>query len=110
MNNNLTRNGIAYDLKLSPYEHTINYSEGKLTYMFSSEIYRKKFTERINAHREKIKESLSNRFGFEIQNDLLSDIKLYSVVEKRGFLIRGKEEYECLNIIRLNGENLTMKN
>lgn len=107
--NTLTRNGIAHNLKLSPYEHTIKYENETLTYIFSSELYKNKFIEKIESYREKINCSLTKRFGFEIVNDLLCDIKLYSVTETRGFLIRGKEEYECLNIIRLNGEILTMK-
>ena len=107
----LTRNGIAYNLKLSPYELRVVYDKNDyITFKFSSQLYKDNFQNKLKAHRENIKNSLSKRFGFIIVNDKLSDLKLYSSIEKRGFLIETKEGiYECLNIIRLDGQNKIQK-
>lgn len=107
----LTRDGIAYNLELSPYKEVITYSKNdSLTFIFSSELYRGKFKEKLEANREKINTSLSNRFKFNIVNDKLSDIQLYSSVEKRGFLIKeGESKYKCLSTIKLNGQNKIQK-
>ena len=107
----LTRYGVAYDLETSPFECEVYYTEIRyLIFKFSSQLYLDKFKEKIEDNRNKINDSLSNRFGFTIKNDVLADIKLYSSIEKRGFLIKGKEEYKCLNNIILNGVNLIQPN
>lgn len=108
----LTRHGVAYDLNISPHRLEVPYEkEGvTLTYVFSSELYRSKFYEGFLDNREKINASLSNRFGFQIENDLLCDIKLYTMIEKRGFLIlKGEDKIVCLENIILDGHNLTKK-
>lgn len=112
MNEVLTRNGIANVLSESPYKHKINYTKNSyVIFVFSSELYKGKFVERLEDNREKINGSLTNRFGFEINNDILCDIKLYSSIEKRGFLIKNnKEGFECLNDIVLSGRNLIARN
>ena len=111
MNENLTRNGIAYDLSLSPYKLKIEYGNDELEFVFSSEYYKSIFLKKLEGNREKINGSLSNRFGFTIENDILCDVKLYSQTEKRGFLLdfNGKI-IECLNIIKLDGKTLTLEN
>lgn len=102
----LTVRGIAYDLELSPYKSEIIYNQEKITFKFSSKMYETKFNDKLVENRNKINTSLSNRFGFNISNDLLSDIILYSKIEKRGFLIISeKEKYRCLNSIKLDGHN-----
>ena len=107
----LTRNGITYNLKLSPYEHILKYSNGEIIkYKFSSLLYREKFITRLEGNRETINNSLSKRFGIELNNNVLCDLKLYSSIEKRGFLVETKEGYyECLNIIKLDGQNKIQK-
>ena len=107
----LTRYGVAYDLKKSPYRVEIEYTNDKVVFVFSSKLYSEKFLSKLEGNRAKINSSLSNRFGFEIVNDKLSDIKLYSDIEKRGFLIiLGEVELLCLGDIRLIGESLTTGN
>ena len=107
----LTRSNIAYDLNLSPHKITLEYWDTTITYVFSSELYRNKFFEKLAGHRASINVSLSNRFGFAIVNDLLSDLKLYSSIEKRGFLIyKGLVKIECLNDIILDGHKLMSRN
>lgn len=104
----LTRHGIAHDLNISPYEYTVSYgNDNELTFIFSSELYKTKFDEKLDSYRAKVSHSLSKRFGFKIINNMLADIKLYSITETRGFLIKGKEDYSCQNTIELIGENLT---
>lgn len=105
----LTRSGIAYDLTISPYSLVVDYQDESLEYIFSSQRYKDIFYKKFVDNRVTINDSLSNRFGFIIENDKLADLKLYSMTEKRGFLIKGKEEYKCLNTIKLNGVNLTNK-
>lgn len=108
----LTKRGIANDITISPYKHKINYTKNSyIIYRFSSELYKNKFIERLEENRDKINSSLTNRFGFEITNDILCDIKLYTMIEKRGFLIKNtKEGFECLRNLKLDGKNLIAKN
>lgn len=107
----LTRNNIANDLNISPFKLEVDYEEETLCFVFSSELYMKKFYERFVENREKICESLSNRFGFEIANEILCDLKLYTTIEKRGFLIiKGQEKIQCVNDIILSGGKMTKKN
>lgn len=106
----LTRSNIAYDLNHSPHQLSLNYDEYGITYVFSSELYKNKFLEKLSSNRENINISLSNRFGFVIVNDILSDLKLYTTIEKRGFLIyKGLVKVECLNNITLDGSQLIIK-
>lgn len=106
----LTRDGIAYDLTTSPYVHTITYSvKDKITFVFSSEYYRTNFIKKYEDNRRAINESLSNRFGFTIKHNVLSDLKLYTKIEKRGFLIFcNGVSVECPDNIILDGNNLIM--
>lgn len=107
----LTRSGVAYDLTVSPHQCEVWYKgDEKLTYVFSSELYKDIFERKIFDNRISINTSLSKRFGYDIQVNKLADIKLYIATEKRGFLILGKEEYSCLNNIRLDGVKLTLRN
>ena len=109
MNEGLTRNGIAYKFEISPYKLIVDYDDDQLEYVFSSQRYKDLFYERFIDNRIKISDSLSKRFGFKIENDKLADLKLYITIEKRGFLIKGKEDYKCLDTIELIGVNLITK-
>lgn len=108
----LTRGKVAYNLEQSPYTTNIFYKsiDCYLQYHFSSELYRTNFMNRLKEHRNKINESLSKRFNIQITNDILSDIKLYESIEKRGFLIEYKgQKISCLKAITLDGNNLMKK-
>ena len=106
----LTRSNIAYDFNISPHKLEVTYSDEVITYVFSSELYRQKFIDKVADHRQKISESLTNRFGFTIENNKLADLKLYTTIEKRGFLLyKGQVKVECLSSITLDGNHLIMQ-
>jgi hypothetical protein len=106
----LTRNNVAYNLNESPHRLEVPYEDQSVIYVFSSEFYKTNFYNRFLDNREKISESLSKRFGFRVQNDLLSDLKLYTSIEKRGFLIfKGEDKIVCQENITLDGALLTMQ-
>ena len=103
----MTRNGIVYDLRKSPYI----FEHNEFTYYFSSVNHKEKFLEKLRENRELINYSLSKRFGCNVDFNLLSDIVLYSKVETRGFLIKHKGDFfKCKKDIILNGEKATKKN
>lgn len=109
---NLTRRGIAYNLVESPYRFNIQYDDlNSITFVFSSSLYVDKFVQKVQENRNNINKSLSNRFGFKIENNVLCDLRLYAAVEKRGFLIyKNGEKFECLRSIILDGSNLIPTN
>lgn len=105
----LTRGGICHDLKVSPFTVTTYYQNANdyITYVFSSELHRVKFLERMDAHREKIEISLTKRFGYSFKHNLIADIQLYQLIENRGFLIQiNGVNIECLNNIALDGSKM----
>lgn len=106
----LTRSKIAYDLSISPHRLGMDYGEHSLTFVFSSALYMGKFLEKQESHRESISNSLTKRFGVIVRNRVLSDLKLYTTIEKRGFLlVKDGVEIQCLDEITLDGEILTFK-
>lgn len=105
---NLTRSKVAYNLSISPHRESVSYGETILEYVFSSDLYRRKFLEKQKANREEIKTSLSNRFGFTVDIPLIADLRLYSTIEKRGFLLcKDGVEIECRERITLDGATMT---
>ena len=113
MSNQLTRSGIAYNIEISPHKLIINYDCEDLEFVFSSDRYKQIFLRKLEDNRKQLNESLSKRYKFTITNtnNIIADIKLYSITEKRGFLINtGKESYRCLSTIKLDGMNLTSEN
>lgn len=97
----LTKKGVAYNLKLSPYVVNVNDS----AYYFSSKNHKEKFIELITENRNKVNKSLSNRFGFEVYVPNIADMKLYISIETRGFYVVWKDgsDCECVNNLILSG-------
>lgn len=107
----LTRSKIAYNLHHSPHRQAIAYGEGYTTYVFSSDLYRRKFLEKLEANREQVSASLTKRFGVMVRNDALADFRLYTTIEKRGFLlIQDREEIECRSRVIFDGVRMTLQN
>lgn len=104
----LSRRGICYNLLESPYRLDVPYDNGNIiTYVFSARRYKDKFYNEFLDHREMIAESLSKRFGINIKNDVLSDVRLYKKIEKRGFLLeRNEDKWLCQEDIILDGVKL----
>lgn len=101
----MTRNGIEYNLNITPYIYEINYDDIIITYRFSSETYLKKFEDYkkdLNyIKREQIKHY--KKYGFKFYIEHLEDLKNYNSIEKRGFniLIDG-EKFTDIEDIDLN--------
>lgn len=105
----MTRNGIEYNLKKSPYL-IAPYRVYDIVYYFSSFNHREKFIECLELNRSRVENSLSKRFGFSVKFIMLSDINLYAKIENRGFRITidGKE-ISCLEEVVLGGGRVTKK-
>ena len=96
----LTKNGIEYDLPISPYTTTA----GGIKFFFSSANHLDKFIEKAVEHRDKINISLYERFKMPMDMKRLSDLVLYRKIETRGFYIEYKGEgYTCLDNLTLSG-------
>jgi hypothetical protein len=107
----LTRSKIAYNLHYSPHRQEIAYGEGNTTYVFSSELYKQKFLEKLETNRQQISASLTKRFGVLVRNDALADFRLYTTIEKRGFLlIQDRVEIECRDRVVFDSVRMTLKN
>lgn len=107
---NLTRKGVCYDLKNSPYTIISYVGNSRVVFFFSSELHRKKFTERKDKKHIELEDILFKKFGVRMTVDyLFTYILLYAEIETRGFFITANGvEYLCLNEIILTCP-LTMK-
>lgn len=102
----ITKNGVCYDLKISPYRLT----QGNLTFVFSSKPHLDKFKKKLRENRDIINYSLSKRFNFHIDVSQLADIVLYRKIETRGFLIVTAEGNElCQDNITFGGGEATIR-
>ena len=97
----MTRNGIEYNLNISPYFCIKN----DVKFVFSSQTHLNKFKENIYKNRDNMRESLSRRYGISSNINLLADIVLYKKIETRGFLIISEGvSYTCQKQIILDGQ------
>ena len=98
----LTKNGICYDLKNSPYFCSVGFYK----FFFSSPAHLVKFRRELEANREWLNDSMTRRFKFNMSLDLLADFSLYRKIETRGFLIINDltgVAYECPESIEFHG-------
>lgn len=90
-----TRKGIFHNIEESDYPFTV----GEITFYFSSPTYRQKFMNRYHEELERFNESAMNIYKrqFNLNFIELSLIRLYTLIEKRGFyiILRG-EKVTCL--------------
>lgn len=81
----VTKRGIYHNLKESKY--TI--SNHEVVFFFSSKVYRDKFLKEYQENREKRKyKMIEEESCFNLE--LLADVRLYMVIEKRGFRVKVK--------------------
>ena len=100
----ITRNGIYYDLTKSCYRLKVN----DYIFVFSSQLHLKNYKLKLNENREKINNSLTNRFKITVDVSELADIILYRKIETRGFLIVTKggtelcqKDIKCVGAMRM---------
>nr|UWD73942.1 MAG: late genes activator [Bacteriophage sp.] len=104
----MTRGGVEYNLNISPYRYT---ADTGLTFVFSSKYHLDTFKNKQVENRNRLNESLSNRFNYYVEFNILADCVLYRQIEQRGFLIlKDGENYPCQNIIKFGGEKAIKKN
>lgn len=108
----MTRSGVEWDLRKSPYATTISYRDDHaISFVFSSATVKARFDEAIEDNRSEIKDSLSNRFRikFKIADDMC-DLSLYRKLERRGFLIYvNGSVVEWLGNVEYNGRQVCLK-
>ena len=112
----LTRAGICYNLKVSPYKYTFVTQSQEITLHFSSKFHLNKYRELLENHSDTLSQSLSNRFNFKIEAQLLAKLSLYIKCENRGFYIHfinnnGSEgDISCQDNLILDGEKVILLN
>ena len=79
----LTINGIYTDI----YESTYEYKVDNIKFYFSSVVYRDKFAKRYEAYWLEEQRKLELKYNANIECKELMLIKLYTLIEKRGFRI-----------------------
>lgn len=90
-----TARGVYHDLTESEYFYTVD----DMIFIFSSLFYRDKFANIYEEEIERFNQALNNVYKdkFSIYGDKLALIRLYAMIEKRGFyLIIGGFEVKCL--------------
>lgn len=98
----LTKNGICYGLKNSPYFCFVGFYK----FLFSSPAHLVKFRRELEDNREWLNDSMTRRFKFDMDMELLADFSLYRKIETRGFLIINESTgvaYECPKSIEFHG-------
>jgi hypothetical protein len=91
----MTKNGVEYNLRISPY--TVK-NEFQMRFNFSTVSNKMKFIERQKSFREEFNVKMENRFDINIKSDIMADLMLYQAIEKRGFLCEvNGSECTCIN-------------
>lgn len=93
----MTKNGIEYDLSVTPWIASIDYKKLNITYCFSSELYLKKFIKIVSRETNVIK-------GIKINIATLDDLCNYISIEKRGFRIETQEDYKVPKVFNKKEE------
>lgn len=79
----LTRNGVCYDLRDTPYTH--DYAGYR--FHFSSECHRRNFAAKALIREQWLSDSLSRRFKFRVDAGIVAIFQLYRQIETRGFYV-----------------------
>lgn len=94
-----TKRGIYHDIRESDYTVTI----GTTIFYFTSELYRDKFEMLYQEETERFNQALNNVYknNFDIVGDILAWIRLYCLIEKRGFYLQvNGVDVHCLEDLR----------
>jgi hypothetical protein len=85
-----TRNGIFHNIYESDYPFTV----GELTFYFSSPTYRQKFMDKYREEIERFNDAAMNIYKgqFNLVFIELALIRLYTLIEKRGFYMKIRGE------------------
>jgi hypothetical protein len=95
----MTKRGIYPNILDSEYPFTV----GEITFYFSSMVYRQKF---MNLYRDEIKHinetAIRHKHPFKTDMTIFSLLRLYCLIEKRGFYIKVRgEEVTCLENVKM---------
>lgn len=99
-----TRNGVEYDLTRSPYKVLWR---GYL-FAFSSFMHEQKFRRQVEDRCAWLTDSLSRRFHFRVDADVIAAFQLYVQTETRGFYVQDADgkAHRCQETIELAGLKL----
>lgn len=75
--------GVHYDLETSPYRVTWRHFE----FRFTSANHMEKFAAKTDVRTDWLSDSLSRRFHFAVDADLIAVLQLYIQTETRGFFV-----------------------
>lgn len=99
----MTRRGIEYNLKKSPYFTSV--SDGNIKFFFSSQRNKVKFNNEMERKIDYVNTLLKSRWKYSVNFPMLGLLVLYSEIEKRGFYIKYYGvDIECQDYITLSGE------
>lgn len=79
----LTRSGVCYDLRHSPFDSDY----GSLILKFSSASHKRRFDSEVDKKVAWLDDSLGRRFHCRIRTDVLAALHWYRQVETRGFCV-----------------------
>lgn len=98
-----TRKGIYTNIKESDYCYTVK----GMTFYFSSKFYLNNFIKEIETEMTSFNDRLNNVYNnkFRIKMDKFALIRLYQLIERRGFRIQIEgNEVDCLKNIQFESE------
>lgn len=96
----LTRYGVCYDLRETPFVA----SYGDMEFRFSTRAHSEKFMDEVGTRVRWLNDSLSRRFHVTVRASELAAVQLYQMIENRGFLVRVREEwFECPGDLAFRG-------
>lgn len=86
----LTRSGVCYDVKNSPF-----YQEWDgFRFYFSSESHRRRFYEKVKVKQDWLCDSLTRRFHIRIDASQIAAFQFYIQTETRGFYVVAEDGRE----------------
>jgi hypothetical protein len=96
----VTKDGIEYNLDITPYSQLVEYDSMILEFKFSSKFYLKKFNKLCNSPTY---DKGMLKYNFEVDVTFLEDLKTYINVEKRGFQIvkNNTKKFKSINEMKI---------